>query len=334
MSEAAGAHDAHRALEIGSRFAVTGSSGFVGRHLVAMLLKSGRTVRCVSRQAAAASGAEHVQLANYTESAALLSAFEGCDAVVHLAARAHVLSESDASPEGAFRTANLETALAVARACVEAGVRRLVLLSSIGVNGNRTASRAFTAEDRPEPSEPYAVSKWQAEQAVTAALAGTGTSLVILRPTLVYGADCPGNFQLLLRWVHRLPVVPFGGLRQPRSLIHVDNLCSAILHAAEHEAAAGRTFLLSDGVDLSVAEVVAILANGFGKPRSRIWSIPLALLELLANAVGKRRALDKLAAALVVDSRAFTTATGWRAPRAPAEALAMTARDYRSAHTP
>jgi nucleoside-diphosphate-sugar epimerase len=318
----------------GPLFAITGSSGFVGRHLVAHLQQQGMRVRCLSRQAAIRGpqwpGNEHVQLPDYLDPRALVPALQDCGVLVHLAARAHVLDERAASPTQAFREANLDSAVAVAQAARAAGVARVVLVSSIGVNGNRTRGRAFTADDPPAPAEPYAVSKWQAEQAVAEALHGTRTSLVVLRPPLVYGADCPGNFRLLLRLVHRLPVVPLGGLRQPRSLIYVDNLCSAIVHAALHPAAAGRTFLLADGADLSVSEVVRCLARSIGKPSTRVWAVPEMALHFLARAAGKGPALDKLAAELAVDATAFTEATGWHAPITSAEALARTARDYMS----
>ena len=313
-------------------FAVTGSSGFVGRHLVGYLRRQGHGVRCLSRQAAVPAatlaGIEHVQLRNYVDKQALVTALQGCDVLVHLAARAHVLDERAVSPEQAFREANLDTAVAAAQAAAEAGVPRVLMVSSIGVNGNRTFGRAFTANDSPAPSEPYAVSKWQAEQAMAGALAGTRTDLVVLRPPLVYGADCPGNFRLLLKMVHKLPIVPLGALRQPRSLIHVENLCDAIALAALHPATAGRTFVLSDGADLSVAQLAVELCRGFGKQVGSVWAVPESLLRLLAMAAGKYPAIDKLAAGLTVDVSAFIAATGWQPPLTPAQGLEQTARAY------
>lgn len=309
-------------------FAVSGSSGFVGRHLVAHLRQQGRRVRCMSRRAAVPADPEQVQLRNYVDKPALVDALRGCDVLVHLAARAHVLSDHEAAPEQAYRVANHDSAVAIAQAAAEAGVARFVLVSLIGVNGHRTFGRAFTEDDVPAPEEPYAVSKCQAEKAIASALNGTPTRLVVLRPPLVYGADCPGNFRQLLKLVHRLPVIPLGGLRQPRSLIHIDNLCSAIIHAALHPAAVGRTFLLADGVDLSVSDVVRHLARGFGKPSTRVWPVPEFLLRALAAPLGRSHAVDKLAAALAVDASAFATIIGWRPPLTPEEGLARTTRDY------
>lgn len=313
------------------RFAVTGSSGFVGRHLVAWLMRQGLAVRCLSRHAEARPGTEHRQLDDYLNCEALVAALTGCDVVVHLAARAHVLVDHVSLPEQTFREVNRDSAVTVARAAQAAGLRRFVLISSIGVNGDHSGPRPFTVNDVPAPAEPYAASKWEAEQAVAGVLARGATDFAVLRPALVYGADCPGNFRLLLRLVHRLPIVPLGGLCRLRSLIYVENLCDAIVHAALHPGAAHQTFLLSDGVDLSVADVVTTLARAFGKPRGRVLAVPEPLLRLLAAVIGKRQAMAKLANALAVDASAFRDATGWVAPILPAQGLAETARGYLAA---
>ena len=309
-----------------THFAVTGSSGFVGRNLVRYLAGLGHTITCVSRQAEAQPGTRHRQVADYLDPDALARAIDGADVVLHLAARAHMLKETAESPEQAFRVANREGALAMARAARRAGASRFVLVSSIGVNGNQTDGRPFTATDAPQPAEPYAVSKWLGEQAVTQELADGPTAAVIVRPTLVYGDECPGNFHLLLNLVYRLPWVPLGGLHRKRSLIHVENLCNALVIAAFHPAAAGRTFVLSDGQDLSVSEVARVLCDAFGKDSRRVVAVPEALLRSLARLVGKGAAIEKLAAELRVDIDAFRTATGWVPPIEPAEGLARTAR--------
>lgn len=318
----------------GLRIAVTGSSGFVGRHLVRWLLRRGHRVCSLSRKPAGSAGANHRLLTDYLDVTALAAALAGCDVVVHLAARAHVLADTAITPDQAFQLANRDSAVAVATAARAAGLWRFVLISSIGVNGDRTGLWPFKADDPPAPAEPYAVSKWQAETAVAELMADSPTELVILRPTLVYGGDCPGNFKLLLGLVHRLPIVPLGCLRSPRSLIYVGNLCDAIAQAACHPGAAGGVFLVSDGMDLTIADVARTLALAFGKPSSRVWDVPKPLLRLLAAAVGKRQAFDKLAVALTVDIQKFRAATGWNPPFLPAEALTQTALGYLATRIP
>lgn len=310
---------------------MTGSTGFVGGHLVEHLLGAGASVTCLSRQTAGRAGTRHKHVSDYLDVDTLTDALRGSDVVVHLAARAHVLDEDAADPEKAFRAANFESARAVAQAARAAGVRRLVLVSSIGVNGDRTVGRPFTETDAPHPRELYATSKWEGEQAVARELAQGQTDFVVLRPPLVYGDGCPGNFHLLLRLVDRLPLIPLGGLRRRRSLIHIDNLCDAILIGAAHPAVSRGTYVLSDNLDLSVAEVARILAAAFGKRPARVIPVPEVVLRWAAGLIGKRAAVDKLAGELIVDPSAFLTATGWRPPVAPAAGLARTALAYAAA---
>jgi UDP-4-keto-D-FucNAc 4-reductase len=308
------------------KVAVTGASGFVGRYLVRCLGSRHDEVVAISRAAVSVDGRPTTVVGTYVDVAALARAFEGCDAVVHLAARAHVLKDVASDSVDEFGRANRDAAKAVVEAAVAASVRRVVLVSSIGVNGNSTRGQAFRETDLPRPAEPYAVSKWEGEQAAAKALLGSGTELVVLRPPLVYGPGCPGNFRTLMTLVRRLPLIPLGDFRRPRSLISVGNLCDAIRLAAVHPGIGGRTFVLSDGEDVSVAEVARSLAEGYGKAAWRVVPVPEAVCRALASVAGRRQSLDKLAAELCVDSSGFRTATGWRPPSRVRDALLATAR--------
>lgn len=304
--------------------AVTGASGFVGRRLLDTLAQTGRSLVALSRSGTGVPDVRDVVLPRYADIASLGSVLEGVDTLVHLAARAHQGSggESDAR---LFREANVDSALAVARACLNVGVRRLVLISSIGVHGSRTDGRPFTEADAPQPDELYAISKWQGEQAVAEALSGSATQFVVLRPPLVYGPGAPGNFGRLLDLVRRLPLVPLGGLHRQRSLIHIDNLCDAIERAMWHPLASGQRFVLCDGDDVSVAEIARELATGFGRSPRCVVDVPEAWLRRAALALGRGAALDKLAGELRVDASAFRSATGWVPPCGAREALRATA---------
>lgn len=307
--------------------AVTGASGFVGRHLLQHLQRTGQPAVAVSRRGCGVAGVREVALTSYADPAALTRTFEGVDTVVHLAARAHQDSGGGDAAR-LFHEANVDTTLQVADAAVRAGVRRVVLVSSIGVNGTRTHGQAFTDADAPRPTEPYAISKWNAEQALSGRLAGSSTGFAILRPPLVYGPGCPGNFGRLVGLVARWPLVPLGGLHAPRTFIGADNLVDAILLAARHPAVNGHTHLVADARDLSVAEVVTVLATVLRPGRQVLVTLPAGLMAALARLAGRADTWEKLAAPLQVDAGGFRSATGWVPPVDPIEGLLKTARQF------
>jgi UDP-glucose 4-epimerase len=271
-------------------------------------------------------------VANYLDIAALANAFQGTQAVIHLAGRAHVLgAEPPLEALAAFELANVNAAVACAEAALQAGCRRFVLVSSIGVNGQATHGRPFTEDDAPSPQEPYARSKWQAERAVAERLTGTELEWVVVRPPLVYGPGCPGNFRALLGLVRCLPVLPFGALRAYRSYIGIDNLCSALEMAALNPSCAGRRFVLSDGEDIQIANLVRLLADGMGRAHVPQWAIPPVLIQALAMVVGRSDTFAKLSGELLVDSRAFRQCTGWQPSIALSQGVFHAAAAYREA---
>jgi nucleoside-diphosphate-sugar epimerase len=176
-------------------------------------------------------------------------------------------------------------------------VRRIILMSSIGVNGNVTHGRPFTESDTPAPVEPYARSKLRAEQAVQEG----GVEWVIVRPPLVYGADAPGNFGRLVRAVARGWPLPLASVRNHRSLAGVNNLCEFIVACASQPAAANELFLFADGDDLSTPEMIAAIAHGLQRP-ARMWNMPCSMLKAAAAVVGKGRIAESLCGSLQVDA--------------------------------
>jgi nucleoside-diphosphate-sugar epimerase len=314
--------------------AVTGSSGFVGRHLVSWLAAQGHGVVAISRGPTGQlpEGVQARLVADYIQVPELVCALKGSQTVIHLAARAHVMRDEPSKETlAAYESANIGSALACAEAALQAGCRRFVMVSSIGVNGQETNGRPFTTNDEPAPQEPYSRTKWQAENALAQRLSGTSLELVIMRSPLVYGPGCPGNFRSLLELVSRLPVLPFGALRARRSFIGIENLCSALEVAALHPACSGQRFLLSDGEDIELANLVRLLADGMGRACVPQWRIPSALLQALAAFVGRRDALIKLSAELCVDSQSFHQCTGWVPPVTLSQGLILTAAAYREA---
>jgi UDP-4-keto-D-FucNAc 4-reductase len=320
------------ASRLPTRVAVTGASGFVGRYLVERLIREGSSVVAISRTRSTCAGAESIVVPDYRDTQSLVRAFGHVDAVFHLAARAHQRDAGDT--DASYREANVEATANVARACGRAGVRRLVFVSSIGVNGNRSSRGPFTESDTPAPVEAYAVSKLAAERAVAEQLAAGPTDYVILRPPLVYGPGCPGNFRTLLNLVARAPIVPLGALEAPRTFIYIESLLAALLVAAIHPAASRRTFVVADDRDVSVAEVARTVASELGRSARVVWNVEPRWLAWAARLAGRASAYDKLTAPLQVDASAFSAATGWVPSFSPQEGLRATARQWRPGDSP
>ena len=296
------------------RIVVTGASGFIGRALVAQLQQNGREVVPVTR-ATPQPWAEVLR---------------GADAVVHLAARAHVIHDKATDPMTEFRGANVEGTERLLSAAVDCSVRRFVFVSSIGVLGNDSGDRAFTASDPPNPIEAYARSKWEAEQRIMTLTSGTATQPVIVRPPLVYGPGVKGNFLRLLKLVDSGVPLPFAGLTAQRSFVGIDNLCGLLAVCVGHPAAAGRTLLAADGEDVTLPALLESIGRGLGRP-ARLFRAPWGLVESLARLAGRGADLARLAGSLRVDDSVTRTMLGWQ-PGVPFEAgIRAMAEWYREA---
>lgn len=284
------------------KVAVTGASGFVGQALVARLGAAGHEPVPLSRGRGI----------DYEDAQAMTARFDGADAVIHLAARAHRGgSDEDFS-------SNVRAARVAAQAARDAGVERFVLVSSIGVNGNVTHGRPFSESDLPAPVEPYARSKWQAEQAIRSILAGASTDFVIVRPPLVHGPGAPGNFGKLVHAVARGWPLPLASIRNARSLVGLDNLVDFLVRCTAHPAAANELFLVADGEDLSTPDIVRCVGRGLGR-EARLLPFPPALLRAAARAMGRARIAESLCDSLQVDASKARRLLGWK-PRLTAAA--------------
>lgn len=306
------------------RIAVTGASGFVGRAVVRQLLDSRQVVVPLSRRQQGLPGAPG-PIASYEDAAGIAARIAGCDALVHLAAVAHQAAMGAAGRTDAAFAPNLAATRAVADACARAGVRRLVLVSSIGVNGMRTGEQPFTEEDPPRPAEPYAVSKWACEQAATDLAHRHGLDLVVVRPPLVHGPQAPGNFGALWRAVVAGRPLPLGAIDNRRSLVGVDNLAHLLLQCAIDPRAAGQLFLAADGEDVSTPGLVRLIAAALER-RARLVAVPLPLLQAAATLAGRGEAARRLAWSLQVDAGKARTLLDWRPPYTLAQGLARAAR--------
>lgn len=249
-----------------------------------------------------------------------------CDIVLHLAARAHVLIETSSAPLEEYRAANRDATLALANAAAQAGVRRFVFVSSIGVNGNSNVV-PFRAGDSVSPQDDYAISKHEAELGLQQIAAQSGLEVVIVRPPLVYGPQVKGNFLRLLRLCASGVPLPLASVAGNRSLISVWNLCDLLTQCVRHPAAAGRVFLAADGEDIALPQLICTLASGMGK-RCRLFPAPIALLRAGAKALGKGAAFDKLTESLRVDITETQRVLGWQPPVRLRAGLLRTAEWY------
>jgi len=304
---------------------ITGANGLVGRAVCAALHRTGHAVTPAVRRA---QGLAQEQVIGESDAqTGWRAALAGMESVVHLAARVHVMNDSAADPLAAFRSINTAGTLNLARQCAAAGVRRFVFVSSVKVNGEERAA-PYTEADTPAPEDAYALSKWEAEQGLWQVAAETGLEVVILRPPLVYGPGVGANFLALLRAVARGMPLPLGAINNQRSLIFVGNLADAILCCLEHPAAAGQTFLVSDGEEVSTPELVRRMATALGRP-AWLVALPVPVLRMLVAFAKKPALATRLSGSLAVDSSKIRRELDWSPPFTLDEGLRETAAWYR-----
>ncbi len=291
---------------------VVGGSGFIGRHLCDYLLQRQYAVVATTRSPRPADereGIEYRQL-NLLDDGVAEFDLSGVNCVIYLAARTHVLRESEADPLAAYRKINVDAAVDFAARAAAQGVARFIYVSSIGVNG-LCNNEPFRETDPPDPQEPYAQSKLEAEQLLIGNCRKDGIELVILRPVLVYGADAPGNFARLQQVIRAGRPLPIGGFDNSRSLIAIENLVQLLEICIRHPQAANQLFLAADGDDVSSPALARKIGEAIGKP-ARLVNLPLWLLRPVAGLLGKSRELERLCGSLRVDIGKARDLLGWK----------------------
>lgn len=306
---------------------VTGASGFVGSGLCQQLSVLDYRTHRAGRSNTTTPGPSDHPIDDLTDERIWATALRGIDVVIHLAARTHVLSDHGTAALEAYRAINVQGTKALARQAAASGVQRLIFLSSIKVNGEATPDTPFTEIDTPAPEDAYGISKWEAEQALMDICASSKMEFVIVRPPLVYGPGVKGNFLRLLDAVARGVPLPLNWIDNQRSMIYLGNLVDAVVACIKTPAAAGKTFLVSDGEDVSTPLLIRKIAAAFSKP-PRLWPCPVSLLHLAASLLGKRDAAQRVTGSLCVDSAYIRRTLGWQPPFTLDQGLALTAQWY------
>ncbi|MDH6166710.1 nucleoside-diphosphate-sugar epimerase [Variovorax boronicumulans] len=326
------------------RVLVTGATGFVGGALIRQLMErgspgvSGEAVPAASFEIVAGvrqpsqglpASIEQCTVGDLSSNTDWSEALRGADAVVHCAARVHVMKDTAEDPLSAFRSVNVEGTLNLARQAAAAGVRRFVFVSSIKVNGEATVlGRPFRADDSPAPQDAYGISKHEAEAGLRQLAIDSGMEVAIVRPPLVYGHGVKANFRAMMGAVARRLPLPLGGIEHNRrSMVALGNLVDLLVTCISHSAAANRTFLISDGEDLSTSQLLRRLGQAMGRP-ARLVPVPVSWIELGAALLGRRSVAQRLCGSLQVDISDTRQRLGWAPPLSVDEGLKRAAEGY------
>lgn len=293
---------------------VTGATGFVGSGVIMRLLQVKKLVRAAARSEMHqfSEKVDRVRVGDLNPEIDWSDALSGIDCIVHLAARVHVMRDEAVDPLTEFRRVNVEGTLNLARQGALAGVRRFVFVSSIKVNGESTVpGKPFSPDDPPDPQDPYGTSKYEAERALLELVSETGMEVVIIRPPLVYGPGVKANFASMMSWLDRGVPLPLGSVNNKRSFVALDNLIDLIVTCLDHPKAANQTFLVSDGADMSTTQLLQRMGHALGKP-ARLIPVPVGVMQVAANLLGKGAVAQRLFGSLQVDSSKARDLLGWK----------------------
>lgn len=316
------------------RILVTGATGFVGHFLCDRLLKEDINIRATllasERPSELVDGVEPVVVEPLGVDTSWCHALDGVDTIIHLAARVHIMEDPSTDPLTEFRKVNVKGTARLAREAANAGVSRLVFISSVKVNGEETII-PYTPASLPNPSDPYGISKWEAEKVLRSIEAETGLEVVVIRPTLVYGPGVKANFLDMMKIISRGIPLPLDSITNKRSLIYIGNLVDALATCATHPAAAGQTYLVSDGEDVSTPELIRRTAKALGVS-CRLFPLTLSIMRLAGKLTGKSGAVNRLTGSLTVESSKIRRELRWVPPFTMEEGLRATGEWFYKSH--
>jgi len=289
---------------------VTGSTGFVGSRLCEVITQGGWSVSRAVRHIYGMR--DEVVVGDMGDETDWSAALKNIKVVIHLAARVHIMNDSAGDPLAEFRKVNTEGTLNLARQAAITGIKRFIFISSIKVNGEMTsADQLFQSNNNYVPTDPYGLSKYEAEQGLLAIAQETGMEVVIIRPPLVYGPGVKANFLSMMRWINKGVPLPLGAIHNQRSFVALDNLVGFIIHCIDHPKAVNEVFLISDGEDVSTTTLLRKVAKAFGK-KAWLLPVPVWLMTMAAKVIGKTDVVNRLFGSLQVDSSKARDLLGWK----------------------
>lgn len=308
---------------------ITGANGFIGQALCPVMSQSGLSVRSVVRKKdnRLVIHCETIEVGDIGPQTDWQKALTGVDTIVHLAGRAHIMNDKSDDSLGVFRKVNVFGTERLARTAAFAGVKRFIFVSSIKVNGEGIA-RPYTENDSFKPQDAYGISKMEAEQALACIASETGMQMVILRLPLVYGPGVKANFKNLIKLAASGMPLPFKGINNRRSFIYLGNLVGAIITCVIHPKAAGETFMVSDGQDISTPDLIRMIAFAMNKKPLLFYLHP-GILNMLCKIFAKDAVARKLTGSLFIDSSKIRNLLGWKPPFSLEEGIKETVRHYK-----
>jgi nucleoside-diphosphate-sugar epimerase len=313
------------------RVLVTGASGFVGRALLDRMSKQAelKPLGAIRRPIGSpVSGVDYLPVGDIGPDTDWKTILTGIDVVVHTAARVHAMGATSDDELPAYRRVNVAGTLNLARQARQAGVRRLVFISTIKVNGEETLpGKPFRADDQPAPVDPYAISKYEAENGLFELAASSDVEIAVIRPPLVYGPGVKANFLSMMRWVHKGVPLPLASIDNRRSFVALENLVELVLNCCSNAAAVNQVFLVSDGENVSIAELLRRIGVALGT-RARLFPVPATVLKGAMTILGKRDLARRLLGSLEVDHTQTSSRLDWSPAVGMDEALARTARHF------
>jgi nucleoside-diphosphate-sugar epimerase len=308
---------------------ITGSTGFVGRALIKSLNQKGISTLCVIRNNKYVDDFERTfEISDLSDNNDWSPILTDIDVIIHCAARVHVMNDKASNPLEEFRKVNTRATLNLAKQASNSGVKRFVFISSIKVGGESSKlGNPLTEDSDYVPSDPYGLSKYEAEQELLELAEHSEMEVVIIRPTLIYGPGVKANFETMMNWASKPIPLPFGAINNKRSLVSIDNLISLIEVCLTHPKAKNEIFYVNDGNDVSTSDLLRKLYKSFSN-RTPLIPIPMSLINLLFKLIGKGGYSARLLSSLQVDISKAKTLLNWTPPHSVDDSIDKTVKHF------